>query len=122
MTDRSGKKEKWAMANGNETWIDPATRRNIEKIYDFLLARRKESLSSGKKLPRFSYAQIAHETGITPKQVQFACQKMAFKENPYFKIHAVSYGSRRGVKTCEKVELVRVTISDEGSPPNVRAR
>jgi hypothetical protein len=95
------------MAFDSTTWIDPATRRNIDMVYDFLFNRTELSERTGRRRPSFSYAQLSKETGISPKQVQFACQKLAFKKVPYFKIHAISYGSKKGVKTTEKVELVR---------------
>lgn len=106
--NRAGKKQKWEMTNDNTTWIEPATLRNIEKIYDFLLEKTKVAQKFGRHKPKYSYSQLAKQTGINPKQVQFACQKLAFKIIPYLKITAISYGTKTGAKTTEKVEAMKL--------------
>lgn len=115
MRSRAGKKQLWIMANNNETWIDPVTYLNIEAIYEFLLEQAKKAWSEGKRTPKYSYTQISNKIAINVKQVQFACQKLAYKMDPYIRIYAVSFGSSEGVKTSEKVELIRISEEDEGS-------
>lgn len=105
---RSGKKEIWHMANGNTTWVEPATERNINKIYDFLEAEYQRAAKAGKRTPEFSYSQIARKTSIDNRQVQFAIWKLSFLKNPICKITAKSYRGKTGAKTTEKVELLRL--------------
>lgn len=107
LVSRSGRKEKWVMAFDCTSWVDPATLRNIDLIYNFLFKSNVLAERKGGRRPSFSYSMISKHTGVNPRQVQFACQKLAFKKVPYLKITAISYGSGRGVKTAEKVELVR---------------
>lgn len=103
MVSRAGKKELWKMANGNESWLDVATISNIDKIYTFL-----ESKSTpNNRIKSFSYAAIARATNIKPAQVSFACNKMAYKVNPYFRIKASTIRSKTGVRITERVMLVR---------------
>jgi hypothetical protein len=118
LRSRSGKKQLWIMANNNETWIDPITLENIDKIYDFLLVESKKSWRNNRKTPKYSYSQLSEHTSINVKQVQFACQKLAYKIDPYIRIHAMSFGFSEGVKTSEKVELIRVLDNKNADDSN----
>ena len=40
------------MANGNEEWIDPATLRNINKIYNFLEKKTLQAKPNKKRKPK----------------------------------------------------------------------
>lgn len=95
------------MANGNETWIDPATLRNIERVYEYLAEQTSSARAKKKRTPRYSYQQLSKLLRMNPKQVAFACRQLAYKREPYVRIHAISFGSQTGVKTTEHVELVR---------------
>lgn len=92
------------MLGGSSTWIKAATDRNMRTIYLFLAKKTKDA----KKRPRFSYSEIAGNTNVNRRQVQFACQKLAYMNPPVIKITAVKYPQKdRSVKTSEKVTLIR---------------
>jgi len=107
MVSRAGRKERWNMANGNEEWVDPATLRNINKIYELLEARTLKAEKQKKRKPRLSYNQLSKATGITPECVQRACAKLAYKLLPFVKLHANSYRTPQGGRITAQVELVR---------------
>ena len=93
-------KKRTEMANGNTSWIDSRTLRNMDLIMDCLEANK------GKK---FTYKKLAEKTGMNVKQVQFACQKLAFKKEPLIQIFAERYGYGGQVKVAEKVKLKPAT-------------
>ncbi len=121
MVDMAGKRRKWEMANGNESWIHPATQRYIDIIYDFLEQKTKETLkkTNGKRRPWYSYNQIAKQTGIPNRAIRMACDKLAYKEVPFLKVRAIRYVSKQGVvRTSEKVELIRFAESSKDLLPD----
>ena len=105
MNSRKGSKLKWQMANDNETWIARATLINVDLIYNFLLS--KSDLEKKHK-PYFSYSEIAKAIHKDLKQVQFACQKMAYKVDPVIRIRAERIICKNGIRTSEKVQLLRL--------------
>lgn len=113
MVSRAGRKERWHMANGNEEWVDPATLRNINKIYEFLEVRTIKAIKQKKRKPRLSYNQLSKATGITPECVQRACAKLAYKFLPFVKIYANSYRTPQGGRITQQVELIRFAEENE---------
>lgn len=97
---------KWEMSNGNSSWIWKATMNNIEIIVDYLLKQKSEGKFE------FTYKKISKATGLDRRQVQFACQKLAFRihPKPIIKIVADSYknksGSKKPIQLTEKVKLL----------------
>ena len=111
MLKKTDKKEKWEMANGNTSWIDPMTKNNITLIYRFLADETRKASKEGKKRPCFNYSQIAKAIRKQRIQVSFACQKLAFAKEPFLRIEARSFRSHKGGKITEKVHLIRFTNS-----------
>lgn len=102
------------MANGCSSWFRAPTRKNASKIYEFLL----EQSEGKKRKPEFTYSNISKATGINPHQVQFACQKMAFREkNPQIKIFTKTIGKKDKLRLIEMVVLINTLKknSDGGS-------
>lgn len=94
---------RFKMANGCSSWIRAPTRKNMTVIYKFLIDKSEDR----KRKPEFTYGAIAKLTGINPHQVQFACQKMAFKgKNPLIKIFTSTSGKKGNIKLHEKVILI----------------
>lgn len=94
---------RFKMMNGCSSWIRAPTRKNMSKIYKFLL----EQSEGKKRKPEFTYGAISKATGINPHQVQFACQKMAFKEkNPLIKIFTKTNGNKNKLRLFEMVVLI----------------
>lgn len=98
------------MLGGSSTWIKSTTNNHISTLYTFLA---QHATAAGTKPRSFTYNALAQETGINRKQVQFACQKMAFLDPPLVQIKA---GVMRSKGRCvERVKLVRVVARVSGN-------
>lgn len=98
---------KWKLHGGNERWVNSKTIYYVDKIYEFLEQRKLLAEANGEKNPRFSFSQIAKATGIYAPQVSTACDLLSQKEEQYVRLLAIAYPSEKGVKTSQKVELIK---------------
>jgi len=98
--------EKLEMQNGNTTWIRAETRRNMDKIYDWLEIKFEgKFLGNGQRT--YTFLTIAKAIGVHHNRVSFACNKLAYLKNPVVRLHARKRVSKEGVRTYEGVELIR---------------
>ena len=110
------------MLGGNETWIRIITKKNINKIYKFLEAKSLEAKDKGKYQPSFTYSQISRSIGMDRRSVMFACNKLAFKNNPYVKIRTTTFRSKKGVQCGERVKLIRFTKKKSAKTTNAETK
>jgi hypothetical protein len=117
------RKEKWDMFNGSQLWVNHLTLRNIDRIYDYLAEQCELATSQRKNIPKFSFTQLSDRLTISRRQVMYACLLLAWKRDPYVRIHAVTFRSSQGAKVAHKVELLRTIPKEDGeSSPLVRSR
>lgn len=98
---RKGRKVKWNLYNGSTVYVGAETRRNMKSIYDYLESKNKDV--TRRFFPTINF--LSKESGVSPKQVTYACMLMAMMEDkPLVRLHARS--DQKG-RVSTKIELLR---------------